>query len=152
MPCAVMLVFASLSTDFPCELVHNFVSTNVFCFDFGSFFLFIMLNRVWWLAKLVACQLFMSAACFAGRTQLKGVLSCCLALAVLMGGLILKHMERTYRGGTSRTPLSGGALPTPRVPATQAVGDGRDRPALILIPVVCCIFGGCFLEVELGSA
>ncbi len=47
-----MLAFAPLSTEFPCELVHNFVLINVFCFDFGSFFLFIMLNRVWWLAKL----------------------------------------------------------------------------------------------------
>jgi len=46
MLCAVMLAFASLSTDFPCELVHNFVLINVFCFDFGSFLSFIMLNRV----------------------------------------------------------------------------------------------------------
>ena len=85
-------------------------------------------------------DLFMSAACFAGGAQLKRVLSCCLALALLMGGLILKHVERSHRGGTSQTPLSSwGAVPTPRVPATQAVGDGRDRPAFILIPVVCCM-------------
>ena len=71
---------------------------------------------------------------------MKGVLSCCLALALLMGVLMLKHVERTHRGGTSQTPLSSwGALRTPREPATQAVTDGRDRPALILIPVMCCM-------------
>ncbi len=54
-----------------------------------------------------------------------------------MGGLMLKHVERTHRGGTSQTPLSSwGALRTPGDPATQAVRDGRDRPALILIPVM----------------
>ncbi|DBA66566.1 TPA: hypothetical protein ACH3X2_002282 [Trebouxia sp. C0005] len=43
-----------------------------------------------------------------------------------MGGLMLKHVERTHRGGTSQTPLSSwGALPTPRVLATRAVGDGE---------------------------
>jgi len=47
-----MLAFASLRTDFICELVHNFVLINVFCFDFGSFFLFVMSTGVWWLAKL----------------------------------------------------------------------------------------------------
>ena len=63
---------------------------------------------------------------------------------------MLKHMARTHRGGTSQTPLSNwGALLIPREPATQAVRDGRDRPALILIPVMCCmlrwiILGGRF--------
>ncbi len=53
---------------------------------------------------------------------------------------MLKHVECTHRGGTSQTPLSSwGALRTPREPATQAVRDGRDRPALILIPVMCCM-------------
>ncbi len=56
-----------------------------------------------------------------------------------MSGVMLKHVERTHRGGTSQNPLSSwGALRTPREPATQAVRDGRDRP-LILIPVVCCM-------------
>ena len=32
----------------------------------------------------------------------------------------------------------------PRVPVTQAVGDGRNRPALILIPVVCCMLRWMF--------
>ena len=50
--------------------------------------------------------------------------------------LMLKHMERTHRGGTSQTPLSSwGALLTPREPAAQAVRDGGDRPTLI--PVLC---------------
>ena len=48
----------------------------------------------------------MSAAFFAGGAQLKGVSSCYLALALLMEDLILKHVERTHRGGTSPTPLS----------------------------------------------
>ena len=52
MPCAVMLAFALLSTGCPCELIHNFVFISVFRFDFGGFFLFIIVNRVWWLAKL----------------------------------------------------------------------------------------------------
>ncbi len=53
---------------------------------------------------------------------------------------MLKHVERTHRGGTKQTPLdSWGALATLREPATQAVRDGRDRPALILIPVMCCM-------------
>ena len=53
---------------------------------------------------------------------------------------MLKHMARAHRGGTSQTPLSNwGALLIPREPVTQAVGDGRDRPALILIPVMCCM-------------
>ena len=40
---------------------------------------------------------------------------------------MLKHVERTHRGGTSQTPLSSwGALHTPREPATQAVRDGPD--------------------------
>ncbi len=52
MPCAVVLAFALLSTGCLCELIHNFVFISVFCFDFGGFFLFIRLNRVWWLAKL----------------------------------------------------------------------------------------------------
>ena len=70
-----------------------------------------------------------------------------------MGGLMLKHVERTHRGGTSQTPLSSrGALPTPREPATQAVIDGRDRPALILIPVMCCMLRWMLLggRVRLG--
>ncbi len=46
---------------------------------------------------------------------------------------MLKHVERTHRGGTLQTSLSSwGALRTPREPA-------RDRPALILIPVMCCM-------------
>ncbi len=50
---------------------------------------------------------------------------------------MLKHVERTHRGGTSQTPLSSwGALRTPREPATPAVRDGRDRPALILILMI----------------
>ncbi len=66
-----------------------------------------------------------------------------------MGGQMLKHVERTHRGGTSQGPLSSwGALLTPREPAQQAISDGRDRPALIVIPAAC--FGGCFLKVELG--
>ncbi len=53
--------------------------------------------------------------------------------------------------GTRQTPLSSwGALPTPRVPATQAVGDGRDRPALILIPVVCCMHRWMLLGSRVG--
>ena len=53
---------------------------------------------------------------------------------------MLKHVERTHRGGTSQNPLSSwGALPTSREPAVQAVRDGMDRPALILIPVTCCM-------------
>ena len=47
-----------------------------------------------------------------------GVLTCCLALALLMAGLMLKHVERTHRGGTSQNPLSSwGALRTPRDPS-----------------------------------
>ena len=68
-----------------------------------------------------------------------------------MGGLMLKHVERTHRGGTSQTPLSGwGALRTPREPATQAVTDGRDRPALILIPVTCCMLRWMLLGGRVG--
>ncbi len=48
----------------------------------------------------------MSAACFAGGTESKGVLTCCLALPLLMGGLSLKHVERTHRGGTQVNPLN----------------------------------------------
>ncbi len=56
---------------------------------------------------------------------------------------MLKHVQRTHRGGTSPTPLSSwGALRTAREPATQAVRDGRDRPALILIPMMCCMLLG----------
>ncbi len=65
-----------------------------------------------------------------------------------MRGLMLEHVERTHQGGTSQTSLSSwGALRTPREPATQAVTDGRDSPALILIPVMCCMLR---MEVELG--
>ena len=96
-------------------------------------------------------EIFISAACFAGDIQLKEVLSCCLALALLMGGVILKHGERTHRGGTSQNPLSSwGAMPTLRVPATQAVGDGRDRSASILIPGMCCIFRWMLLGSRVG--
>ena len=66
---------------------------------------------------------------------------------------MLEHVERTHRGGTSQTPLSSwGALRTPREPATQAVTDGRDRPALILIPVMCCMLQWMLLggRVRLG--
>ena len=64
---------------------------------------------------------------------------------------MVKHVERTHRGGTSQTPLSSwGALPIPRAPATQAVGDGRDRPALILIPVVCCMLRWMLLRGRVG--
>ncbi len=41
-------------------------------------------------------------------------------------------------------------MPTPRVPATQAVGDGRDRPASILIPVVCCMLRWMLLGSRVG--
>jgi len=44
--------FALLSTGFPCELIHNFVFISIFRFDFGGFFLFITVNRIWWLANL----------------------------------------------------------------------------------------------------
>jgi len=58
---------------------------------------------------------------------------------------MLKHVERT---GTSQTPLSSwGALSTP---ATQAVTDGRDRPALILIPVMCCMLRWMLLGGRVG--
>ena len=53
MPCAVMLAFAFLDTGgFPCELMGTFVFISVFCYDFGGFFLFITMNRVY----AVACQ------------------------------------------------------------------------------------------------
>ncbi len=65
---------------------------------------------------------------------------------------MLKHVERTHRGGTSQTPLSSwGALRTPREPATQAVRDGRDRPALILIPVMCCMLRWMLLGGRVGQ-
>ncbi len=61
---------------------------------------------------------------------------------------MLKHVERTHRGGTSQTPLSSwGALRTPREPATQAVGDGRERPALILM---CCMLRWMLLGGRVG--
>ena len=64
---------------------------------------------------------------------------------------MLEHVERTHRGGTSQTPLSSwGALRTPREPATQAVRDGRDRPALILIPVMCCMLRRMLLGGRVG--
>ena len=137
-----------LSTDFPCELVHNFVLINVFCFDFGSFFLFIMLNRVWWLAKLDwtfhECSLLCWRYLVEGGFELLSGLSS-------SEGLKLKHVERTHRGGTSQTPLSSwGALPTPREPATQAVRDGRDRPASILILVMCCMLRWMLLGGRVG--
>ncbi len=47
-----MLAFALFSTGFPCGFIHNFVFISVFRFDFGGFFLFITVNRIWWLAKL----------------------------------------------------------------------------------------------------
>ena len=52
MPCAVKLAFAFLDTGFPCELMSNFVFISVFRYDFGGFFLFITMNRVY----AVACQ------------------------------------------------------------------------------------------------
>jgi len=64
---------------------------------------------------------------------------------------MLKHVERTHRGGTSQTPLSSwGPLSTPREPATQAVTGGRDRPALILIPVMCCMLRWMLLGGRVG--
>ncbi len=64
---------------------------------------------------------------------------------------MLKHVERTHRGGTSQTPLSSwGALRTPREPATQAVRDGRDRPALVLIPAMCCMLRWMLLGGRVG--
>ena len=64
---------------------------------------------------------------------------------------MLEHVERTHRGGTSQTPLSSwGALRTPREPATQAVRDGRDRPALIPIPVMCCMLRWMLLGGRVG--
>ena len=68
-----------------------------------------------------------------------------------MGGLMLKHVERTHRGGPIKPPaVAGGRIP--REPATQAVRDGRERPALILIPVMCCMLRLMLLRgrVELG--
>ncbi len=64
MPCAVMLAFTLFRTGFPYEFMNNFVFISVFCFDFGRFFLFITVNRIWWLAKLD--WTFKSAACSAG--------------------------------------------------------------------------------------
>ena len=52
MPCAVMLAFAFLDTWFPSELMSTFVFISVFRYDFGGFFLFITLNKVY----AVACQ------------------------------------------------------------------------------------------------
>ena len=43
-----MLAFALSSTDSPCESVHNLVFISVFRFDFGAFFLFITVERVWY--------------------------------------------------------------------------------------------------------
>ena len=64
---------------------------------------------------------------------------------------MLKHVERIHRGGTSQTPLSSwGGLLTPWKPATQAVRDGRDRPALILIPVMCCMLRWMLLGGRVG--
>ncbi len=64
---------------------------------------------------------------------------------------MLEHVERTHRGGTSQTPLSSWrALRTPREPATHAVRDGRDRPALILIPVMCCMLRWMLLGGRVG--
>ncbi len=151
MPCAVMLAFALLITGFPCELVHNFVFISVFRFDFGGFFLFITNegNRVLWLAKVDWNSLECSLLCWG--TKFKGVSNCCLALALLMGGLMPKHVQRTHRVGTSQTPFSSwGALFTSREPATQAVTDGRDTPALILIPVMCCMLRWMLLGGQVG--
>jgi hypothetical protein len=64
---------------------------------------------------------------------------------------MLEHVERTHRGGTSQTPLnSWGALRTPREPATPAVRDGRDRPALILILVMCFMLRWTLLGGRVG--
>ncbi len=52
MPCAVVLAFALFSTGFPCGFIHNFVFFSVFRFEVGGVFLFITVNRIWWLAKL----------------------------------------------------------------------------------------------------
>jgi len=51
-PCAVILAFTLFRTGFPHDLIHIFVFISVFRFDFGGFFLFITVNRIWWLAKL----------------------------------------------------------------------------------------------------
>ena len=64
MPCAVILAFTLVRTGFPYDLIHKFVFISVFRFDFGGFFLFITVDRIWWLAKLD--WTFMSAVCFAG--------------------------------------------------------------------------------------
>ena len=99
-----MLAFALLSTGFPCELIHNFVINSVFRLDFDDFFFFITLNRVLWLAKLNWSFHECSLLCW-GYLVLEGFEL--LALALLMGGLMLKHVERPHRGGTSQTPLAG---------------------------------------------
>jgi len=53
--------------------------------------------------------------------------------------------------GDQSTPLSSwAALLTLREPATQAVRDGRDRPALILIPVMCCMLRWMLLGGRVG--
>ena len=50
---AVVGSFATSETALPrVVVVHDFVLINVFCFDNGGLVLFIMLDRVWWLAKL----------------------------------------------------------------------------------------------------
>ena len=144
-----MLALALLRTEFLCELIHNFAFVSVFRFGFGGLFLFITVNRVLWLAKWDGTFHECSLLCWGYRVF--GVMSCCLALALLLGGLMLKHVERTHLGGTSQNPLSSwGALLTSREPATQAVRDGRDRPASILIPVMCCMLRWMLLGGSVG--
>ncbi len=103
MPCAVLLAFALLSTDFPCEFIHNFVFISVFYFDFGGFFLFITVNRVWWLAKLD--WTLMSAACNAGGTLFKGVFELLSGLSSSEGRSDAEACEtHSPRGDQSNPP------------------------------------------------
>jgi len=146
-----MLAFTLLSTGFPCELIHNFVFISVFRFDFGGLFLFITVNRVWWLAKLDwifhECSLLCWGCLVLGGFDLLSGFSSSDGRSDSQAA----QVERTHRGGTSQTPLSSwGALLTPREPATQAVRDGRDRPALILIPVLCRMLRWMLLEGRVG--
>ena len=54
------------------------------------------------------------------------------------------------RGDQSNPLSSWGASRTPREPATQAVRDGRDRTALILIPLMCCMLRWMLLGGRVG--
>ncbi len=74
-----MLAFALFSTGFPCGFIHNFVFISVFRFDFAGFFLFITVNRIWWLAKLTwifqECSLLCWGCLFQGGFDLLSDLS-----------------------------------------------------------------------------